>query len=104
MTGLVAEGDWHGHPVSVSASEDDQAAAIAVLADLHRDWPKWEARIAAAIAAKDLTAGSIEFEAISAYEEGYFEVEFSAPKAFGQNIALAVGTIAKGIEDVRAGG
>ena len=104
MSGLVAEGDWHGHLVSVSACEEDQEGAVAVLANLHRDWPKWATRIVEAMAAKGLTTGATEFEAISAYEDGYFEIEFSAPETFGRAIALAVGTLEDGIEDVGTGG
>ncbi|WP_336985820.1 hypothetical protein [Altererythrobacter aquiaggeris] len=104
MSGLVAEGDWHGHLVSVSACEEDQQGAVAVLANLYRDWPKWAARIVEAMAAKDLTASATEFEAISAYVGGYFEIELSAPEAFGRGVALAVGTIEAGIEDVGTGG
>lgn len=103
MPGLVAEGDWHGHLVSISASGQDLDGATATLAQLHGHWADWERRIAEAIAELGLAASTLEIEAIYSYDHGRFEVEFLAPASFGRTIALATGSINGGIENVAKG-
>ena len=104
---LTATGDWHGDPeVLANACFDggDKARAIAVLAALHGDWEAWRGRIIAATEAAHGPAGAIRLAAVHGYDgegmEGYFEIEFFAPALFGEDPAMAVGTLADGIDDV----
>lgn len=104
---LTATGDWHGTAdVMVSAcfggGESDRA--VAVLAALHGDWDAWLGRVIAATEAAHGPAGAIRLAAVHGYDgdsmEGYFEIEFTAPALFGEDFAMAVGTLDAGIEDV----
>ena len=104
MPGLVAEGDWHGHLVSISASGRDRDGCVATLVQLHNDWPQWEERIADAIVARSLAPGPVEIEAIYAHDGGLFELELIAPASLGRGIALATGSLDGGIDTIAKGG
>ena len=104
---LTATGDWHGDDgVTVNACFEggDRDAAIAVLERLHRDWPEWRSRLLAAIEAQHGPVAALRVEAIHAYDgedlAGYFEIELAAPDLFGDDLAMAVGTISDGFEEV----
>ncbi len=103
--GMVAEGEWHGDEVTLFLSDQSQRdEEIALLEELHRSWAAWSRLLRKAIDKEHGDPGDFWIEAISAYSgegyEGYFEIEFSAPDLFGDDIALAVGTLKDGITDV----
>lgn len=104
---VTANGDWHGQAdVMVNANFDggDHGKAVAVLAALHDAWPTWRAGLIASLEAQHGLAEDVQILAVHAYDgdgvEGYFEIEFAAPDLFGEDLAMAVGTLGGGIEDV----
>ena len=104
---LTATGDWHGDDgVTVNACFEggDRNAATAVLERLHRDWSEWRGRLLAEIEAQHGPVQILRVEAIHAYDgedvAGYFEIELAAPDLFGDDLAMAVGTLSGGFEEV----
>ena len=107
--GLVAEGDWHGDEVTLLTAGNGTAdEEMAVLDDLHRHWRAWRSDLVTAIEDAHGDPGDYWVEAITANcgggRMGYFEIEFSAPDLFDDEIGLAVGTIKGGIDSVSASG
>lgn len=106
--GQVADGDWHGEDIQVLTADGPQDEAMATLDELYRSWSAWSRMLVKAIEKAHGDPGDYWLEAITAYcgdgYEGYFEIEFSSPDLFGEDIALAVGTLKGGFEDVGVGG
>lgn len=110
-TGLVAEGDWHGDEITVHAivtRGGSEETAVSVLETLYRYWKAWSADLIEAIENDHGDPGDFWIEAISAYDgdedEGYFEIEFSAPDLFEEELAMAVGTLRRGFDEVGLAG
>ena len=95
------QGDWHGERIVVTAAaEGDQADALRTLAVLHQQWPNWIMRLRGAMAKKHGRTDAIKLEGITAYDDDYFEIEFCSPAVFGDSIALAVGSLTAGFEEI----
>lgn len=104
---LTATGEWHGDDdVQLYAifAKGNQDKAIEVLHTLHRNWRGWRTSMIEAIEQDYGDPGDFWIEAIHGYDgggaDGYFEIEFSAPDLFGDDLAMAVGTIGHGFEEV----
>lgn len=100
-SGLIAEGDWYGDEVEImtanTAPHDD---ALATLSDLHRNWRGWKIDLRDALDDQYGTPGNYWLEAITAFANGRFEIELSAPSLFGDDIAVAAGTLKGGFDEI----
>lgn len=100
-SGLIAEGDWYGDEIDImtanKAAHDD---ALATLSDLHRNWRGWKSDLLDALDQSHGAPGNWWLEAIIAHDKGRFEIEFSAPSLFGDDIAVAAGTLKGGFDEI----
>lgn len=100
-TGLIAEGDWFGDTIEVmTANGVDHRDALATLTDLFDHWTGWKADLRAALEDFHGAPGTWWVESILALAGGRFEVEVSAPSLFGDDTAIAKGSLRGGFTDV----
>ena len=103
--GQIAEGDWYDDEITLQTAPDaNQDSALETLSELYRNWRAWRGELQEAIEEAHGDPGDYWLEAITTYDKGYFEIEFSAPDLFDDELALAVGTLGHGFEEVGVGG
>lgn len=103
--GLIAEGDWFGDEIDImTANGVPHDTALATLSDLYRNWRGWKSDLKDAIVEAHDEPGDYWLEAIIAHKDGRFEIEFSAPDLFDDDIAIAAGTLKNGFGDITIGG